>query len=181
MGFSLRTPRLLLRPWREADIAPFAAMCADPAVMEFFERPATPAECRAIAERMPQTLASAGFCFWALEHPGEADFIGFTGLQPVSFAAPFAPTVEIGWRLARRFWGRGLATEAATAALHDGFTRCALPDIVAFTVPANLRSQRVMQRIGMVRDMHGDFDHPKVTPGHPLQRHMLYRAAWRTS
>jgi RimJ/RimL family protein N-acetyltransferase len=112
-----------------------------------------------------------------LELPGQAPFIGFAGIQRVSFAAPFTPAVEIGWRLARRYWGLGLATEAARAALADGFGRCALREIVAFAVPANTRSLAVMARLGMTHDPDADFDHPNIAPGHKLRRHVLYRIA----
>jgi len=173
----LRTERLLLRPWREADIAPFAAMNADPKVMEFFPSLRTANETRDLVDRLTVGFAADRMGFWALELPGEAPFIGFTGIKPVTFPAPFTPAVEIGWRLAPRFWGMGLATEAARASLADGFGRCGLREIVAFTVPANARSRAVMDRIGMVHDPDGDFDHPDIPPGHKSRRHLLYRIA----
>ena len=173
----LRTERLLLRPWREADIAPFAAMNADPKVMEFFPSLRTANETRDLVDRLTVGFAADRMGFWALELPGEAPFIGFTGIKPVTFPAPFTPAVEIGWRLAPRFWGMGLATEAARASLADGFGRCGLREIVAFTVPANARSRAVMDRIGMVHDPDGDFDHPDIPPSHKSRRHLLYRIA----
>jgi RimJ/RimL family protein N-acetyltransferase len=112
-----------------------------------------------------------------------AAFVGFVGLQHVNFEAPFAPAVEIGWRLARSAWGHGYATEAALATLEFGFEALELREIVACTTPANLRSRAVMERLGMTRDPREDFDHPEVAAGHPLCRHVLYRldaAAWRT-
>ncbi len=175
MAFSIATQRLILRPWRDNDCAAFAAMGADAEVMRYFERLQTPADAAAGAARMMRSYAADGFCFWALELPGEAAFIGFAGIARVAFAAPFTPAVEIGWRLARRYWGQGLATEAARAALADGFGRCGLGEIVAMAVPDNAASLGVMRKIGMARDPDGDFDHPNVTPGHRLRRHVLYR------
>jgi RimJ/RimL family protein N-acetyltransferase len=171
----LRTERLLLRQWREADIAPFAAMNADPTVMQFFPSLRTAHETRELVDRLTAGFAADRMGFWALELPGEAPFIGFAGIKPVSFPAPFTPAVEIGWRLAPRFWGMGLATEAARASLADGFGRCRLREIVAFAVPGNTRSRAVMDRIGMVHDVDGDFDHPDIPAGHRFQRHVLYR------
>ena len=137
----LRTERLLLRQWREADIAPFAAMNADPKVMEFFPSLRTANETRDLVDRLTASFAADRMGFWALELPGEAPFIGFTGIMRVAFPAPFTPAVEIGWRLAPRFWGMGLATEAARASLADGFGRCGLREIVSLAVPANTRSR----------------------------------------
>lgn len=177
MPFAISTSRLILREWRDADIAPFAAMNSDPEVMRYFERTRTASESASLVARLRALFAADGFCFWALELPGEADFIGFTGLMRVPFAAAFTPSVEIGWRLARPFWGRGLAREAARAALADGFGRCRLREIVAYTVPDNQRSRRVMEAIGMRYDPGGDFDHPHVAEGSPMRRHVLYRIA----
>jgi len=171
----LRTERLLLRQWREADIAPFAAMNADPKVMEFFPSLRTANETRDLVDRLTASFAADRMGFWALELPGEAPFIGFTGIMRVAFPAPFTPAVEIGWRLAPRFWGMGLATEAARASLADGFGRCGLREIVSLAVPANTRSRAVMDRIGMAHDPDGDFDHPDIPAGHEFQRHVLYR------
>jgi RimJ/RimL family protein N-acetyltransferase len=171
----LRTERLLLRQWREADIAPFAAMNADPKVMEFFPSLRTANETRDLVDRLTASFAADRMGFWALELPGEAPFIGFTGIMRVAFPAPFTPAVEIGWRLAPRFWGMGLATEAARASLADGFGRCGLREIVSLAVPANTRSRAVMDRIGMAHDPDGDFDHPDIPAGHKFRRHVLYR------
>ncbi|HEY7851574.1 MAG TPA: GNAT family N-acetyltransferase [Caulobacteraceae bacterium] len=173
----LRTSRLILRDWRDDDFPAFAAMGADPAVMAHFPALLDRAASDALAARIRAHHAAHGWGSWAVEVPGEADFIGYVGLQTVSFDAPFAPAVEIGWRLARAHWGRGLATEAARAALAFGFERLALPEIVAFTVPANARSRAVMERLGMTRDPADDFDHPRLAEGHPLRRHVLYRMA----
>ena len=173
---TIQTPRLLLRPWRDADLAPFAAMNADPVVMEFFPRPLDRAESDAAVARIRDHFAARGFGLWAVEVPDVADFIGFVGLAVPRFEAHFTPCVEIGWRLAREHWGRGYATEAARAALGFGFEELALDEIVSFTAPANVRSRAVMERIGMTRSPEDDFDHPTLPEGHPLRRHVLYRA-----
>jgi ribosomal-protein-alanine N-acetyltransferase len=172
---TLETERLILRAWRTDDFDAFAAMSADPEVMEFLMAPVGRAASDANAERLKAHIETHGFGFWALEIPGVAPFIGFTGLIHVSFDAPFAPAVEIGWRLARAHWGKGYAVEAAKAALEYGFGPLGLEEVVALTVPANVRSQQVMRRIGMTRNEADDFDHPRVPDGHPLKRHVLYR------
>jgi len=174
---TLRSPRLILRPWRDEDVVPFAKMNADPAVMEFFPAPLSAAETVAMIARIRGGFAANKMGLWALELPGEADFIGYAGLWPVMFDVPFAPSVEVGWRLAKSFWGRGLATEAARAAMADGFSRLGLKEIVSFTVPQNLRSRAVMERLGMRRDPAADFEYPSLPPGHALRPHVLYRLA----
>jgi RimJ/RimL family protein N-acetyltransferase len=171
----LETDRLLLRQWRDSDLAPYAALNADAIVMEFFPRPLDRAESDASAARIQDHFARHGFGLWAVEVPGVAEFIGFVGLSVPAFDARFTPCVEVGWRLAREFWGRGYATEAARAALDFGFHDLGLVEVVSFTVPANLRSRAVMERIGMSRSESDDFDHPSLPAGHPLRRHVLYR------
>ena len=171
----LRTPRLLLRPWRDTDLAPFAALNADPAVRRWFAGTLTRGESDASAARLQNHITAHGFGFWAVEAPGTAPFIGFVGLQHVVFAAPFAPAVEIGWRLARVQWGQGYATEAARAALAHAFGPLGLPEVVSFAVPGNWASRRVMERIGMTHDPAHDFEHPLLPDGHPFRRHVLYR------
>lgn len=118
-----------------------------------------------------------GFGNWAVEVPGVAPFIGYVGLWSPTWEAHFTPAVEVGWRLDRPYWGHGYATEAARAAVADGFNRLGLAEIVSFTIPINLRSIAVMERIGMTRDQRDDFDHPRIPPGHPYRRHVLYRLA----
>ena len=172
---SLRTTRLLLRPWRDEDHEPFAAMNADPEVMEHFPARLTPAESAAMVERIHAGFRAHGYGLWALEVADSGEFIGYTGLQPVSFEAHFTPAVEIGWRLARPAWGYGYATEAARAALAFGFDQAGLREVVSFTTPTNLRSQAVMRRIGMTNDPADDFDHPRLPAGHRLRWHTLYR------
>jgi ribosomal-protein-alanine N-acetyltransferase len=172
---SVRTDRLLLRPWREDDLAPFAALNADPAVMEHFAKPLERAESDAFVARIQAHFAREGFGFWAVEAPGIAPLVGMVGLARPAFEAHFTPCVEIGWRLARDYWGRGYATEAARAALGYGFEQLDLDEIVAFTATGNARSRAVMERIGMTRSAEDDFDHPALPEGHRLRRHVLYR------
>ena len=172
---SLRTERLLLRRWRDEDREPFAAMNADPRVMEFFPSTLTREESDRSADRIEHGFQQHGFSFFAVELPGTAPFIGFIGLAVPSFDAPFMPCVEIGWRLACAHWNRGYATEGARAALEYGFDQLGLPQIVAFTVAANVRSRRVMEKLGMTYNAADDFDHPRIAEGHPLRRHVLYR------
>lgn len=174
-GPVLKTERLLLRPWCDEDLAPFAAMNADPEGMRYFPATLSHAESDALAGRILEGFAARGFGNWAVEVPGVTPFVGFVGLSVPRFEAPFMPCVEIGWRLARACWGKGYATEAARAALAFGFGNLKLPEIVSFTVVANLPSRRVMERLGMRHDPSGDFDHPSLAPGHPLRRHVLYR------
>jgi len=173
---TIHTARLHLRLWRDEDLPAFAALNADPRVMEFLPKPLDRAESDARAAGIRAHFARHGFGLWAVEVPGVADFIGFVGLSVPQFEAPFMPCVEIGWRLAREHWGFGYATEAARAALDFGFQRLGLEEIVSFTVPANRRSRGVMERIGMTRTPDDDFDHPALPEGHPLRRHVLYRA-----
>jgi RimJ/RimL family protein N-acetyltransferase len=181
VAIALRTPRLLLREWRDDDYAPFAAMCGDPQIMRYYYRSFPDrAASDGWIDRMRRHNAEHGFAYWAVELPREASLIGAIGLTRVlSPGFRFAPAVEIGWRLARSHWGRGYATEAARAVLDDGFGRLGLSEIVSFTVPANSRSWRVMQRLGMTRDPMDDFDHPSIPEGHALRRHMLYRLRLR--
>jgi RimJ/RimL family protein N-acetyltransferase len=171
----LRTDRLLLRPWREADLEPFAALNADPSVMEHFARPLDRPESDAFVARIMAHFAREGFGFWAVEVPGVAPLVGLVGLARPAFEAHFTPCVEIGWRLASKHWGKGYATEAARLALAYGFETGGLAEIVSFTTAANARSRAVMERIGMHRDPVDDFDHPSLPDGHPLRRHVLYR------
>lgn len=173
----LRTPRLLLRRFTPADREAFAALNADPVVMEYFPALLDRLQSDALVERIEQHFVEHGFGLWALDVVvGEPrGFIGFAGLLRVSFDAPFAPAVEVGWRLARGAWGKGYATEAAREACRFGFEELRLDEIVSFTVPANLRSRAVMERLGMVHDERGGFDHPRLPEGHRLRRHVLYR------
>ena len=118
-------------------------------------------------------FAANGYCKWAVEAPGVSPFIGAVGLTRVKFDASFTPAVEVAWRLNRRFWGFGYATEAARASIEDGFNRVGLSEIVAMTVVGNVASLRVMERLGMTRSI--EFDHPHFSADTPLRRHVLYR------
>ncbi len=171
----IATDRLLMRSWREEDLAPFAALNADPVVMEHFPSTLTRQESDALVVRIVNQLDTLGFGLWALEVKGTGEFVGFTGLAVQTFPAPFNPSVEVGWRLQRSAWGHGYATEAAFAALDYGFTVAELDEIVSMTAVTNLRSQAVMQRLGMTNDPADDFLHPNVPDGHRVQPHVLYR------
>lgn len=171
----LMTERLVLRQWREDDRSDFAALNADPLVMEFFPKTRSRAESDAVLDTLIDHINRHGFGFWALECIKTGQNVGFTGLQNVDFEADFRPAVEIGWRLARNHWGKGYATEAAVAALHFGFDILKLYEIVSFAVETNIRSRNVMRRIGMTHDPAFDFDHPALKPENPLARHAFYR------
>jgi RimJ/RimL family protein N-acetyltransferase len=171
----LRTERLLLRGWRASDRAPYAALNADPLVMEHFPAPLTRAESDAHVDRMVAALDAQGWGLWAVEVPGEADFIGFIGLAVPGFEAPFTPCVEVGWRLVRSAWGQGYAPEGARAALAFAFDDLGLDEVLSFTAVGNAKSRRVMEKIGMTHDPAEDFDHPNVPDGSPIRRHVLYR------
>ena len=171
----LRTERLVLRRWRESDREPFGALNADPAVMERLPAPLTRDESDAMIDRIEAGFEERGYGLWAVEVIDGPPCVGFVGLNDAGFDAPFTPTVEVGWRLAREAWGHGFATEAARATLADGFTRVRLDEIVSFTTPGHARSRAVMERIGMSRDPADDFGHPRFPPGHRLHDHVLYR------
>jgi len=173
----LATSRLRLRRWHKEDLPMFAALNADPRVMEFLLKPLGREESDAVVERIEEHFVQHGFGFWAIEAFGVADFIGFTGLRipPPAFKTHFTPCVEVGWRLAYDYWGFGYASEAAGLALDFGFQQIGLQEIVSFTVPANQRSQRVMERLGMTHSPEDNFEHPLVPESHPLRRHVLYR------
>lgn len=171
----LRTERLHLRRWRPADRGPFAEMNADPRVMEFFPAVLSRQQSDELAERIEQNFERQGFGLWAVEVPGVTEFAGFIGLAIPRFEAHFTPCVEIGWRLAAPYWGRGYATDGARAAVEFAFGPLALNEIVSMTTVTNVRSRRVMEKLGMTRTPADDFDHPLLADGHPLRRHVLYR------
>jgi len=148
---------------------------ADPVVMEYFVKPLTRAESDALVARIEAAIEKLGYGLWALESRETGEFLGFTGLAEQTFPAHFTPAVEVGWRLARSAWGHGHASEAARAALTDGFTRAGMDEIVSMTAATNMRSQRVMRRLGMTHDPDDDFAHPNVPAGNPLRPHVLYR------
>ena len=169
----LRTPRLLLRRWREEDKAPFAAMNADPEVMRYFEATLDEESSNAWVDVIEERFQSQGFGLWALQRRDGGDFIGFTGLNPLPAGVPGAGQMEIGWRLARTAWGHGYATEAARAAARVGLVEAGLPELWSVTAVLNRPSQAVMRRIGLVR--HVLFEHPRVPEGSPLRPHVAYR------
>ena len=175
MRNQLRSERLLLRQWRDADRLPFRQLNADLRVMEFFPEPLAAPASDALFDRAREHFSLHGFGLFAVELVESSAFVGFAGLSIPAFNAHFMPAVEIGWRLAFEHWGKGLATEGARAALGFGFNDLGFEQVVSFTVPANLRSRRVMEKLGMTHDPADDFDHPKLPEGHPLRRHVLYR------
>ncbi len=166
---------MILRPWRRTDREPFAELNVDPDVMRHYPSIRSWAQSDATADRIEAHFEEFGFGLWAAELPGFAPFIGFIGLQTVRFEAPFSPCVEIGWFLDSAYWYQGLATEGARAAADYAFETLDLGEIVAFTLPANAASRRVMTKLGMERDPAYDFDHPDIPPGSPFSRHLLYR------
>jgi len=181
---ALVTERLCLRRWRPADREPFAVLNADREVMEFFPSPLAREASDGLADRIEAHFARRGFGLWAVEIPRVTPFAGYVGLADVTFDAHFTPAVEVGWRLDRRWWGRGIASEAARAALTFGFRELGLNEIVSFTVVDNQRSRAVMARLGMRHDPRDDFDHPKLADERygRWRRHVLYRLAagdWR--
>ena len=171
----LETPRMILRRWQAEDREPFARLNGDPAVMEHFPNPLTRQESDDLADRIEAHFNEHGFGVWATELRAGSSFIGFIGLNILHFGAAFTPCVEIAWRLAAEHWGTGLATEGAQAVVRHAFNDLGIPALVSFTVPANRRSRRVMEKLGMTHDPRDDFDHPLLPEDHPLRRHVLYR------
>jgi RimJ/RimL family protein N-acetyltransferase len=172
---TIETPRLLLRHWKDSDIEPWVAMNADPRVTEFFSSTYTRAISEAAAMLRRRELDELGYGWWVVEVRGGAPFAGVVVLGEVPFEAHFTPAREVGWRFAPEHWGNGYATEGARGALEHAFAALGWHEVVAMTAVQNLRSQRVMRRLGMTRDPADDFEHPKVEEGHPLRRHVLYR------
>jgi len=177
------TERLRARQWRDADYAPFSALNADPRVMQYFPARLDRPQSDALLLELKMHIEDNGFGIWAIEDKSTHACIGAVGLQIPPPDLPVFPCVEIAWRLASAHWGQGLATEAARGALRAGFERLGLPEIVAFTSVANVRSRRLMERLGM-RDTGETFDHPRIAEGHPLRRHCLYflsQKQWRAT
>jgi len=170
---TLRTKRLLMRRWRDADRAPFAAMNADPEVTRYLRGSLDRAASDQLVDRIEALFDEQGFGLWALELPGTAEFIGFTGLHPMPGGVPGEGSIEIGWRLARSAWHKGYATEAARAAVDVAFAGAGLPELWSMTAVLNEPSQAVMRRLGMTR--YGFFEHPRIDPGHPLRQQVVYR------
>jgi RimJ/RimL family protein N-acetyltransferase len=169
------TPRLTLRHWQSSDREPFAALNADPRVMEFMPATLPRAESDLFADRIEAHFHIHGFGLCAAELRQDSSFIGFIGLSIPAFPAHFTPCVEIGWRLSANHWAQGLATEGAQAIVQYAFCTLNLDSLVSITVPANTRSRRVMEKLGMTYSPADDFNHPNLPPNHPLSRHVLYR------
>jgi RimJ/RimL family protein N-acetyltransferase len=170
-----QTDRLILRRWQASDREPFSRLNADPRVMEFMPTLLSRDESDRMADRIEEHFREHRFGLCAAELRQDHSFIGFVGLSVPAFQAAFTPCVEIGWRLAADRWGQGLATEGARAMMRYAFEIVGLEEVVSFTVPENLPSRRVMEKLGMTRNPTDDFDHPRLPDGHPLRRHVLYR------
>ena len=170
-----KTERLVLRHWRETDREPFARLNADPRVMEFMAGQLSREQSDLLVERIEAHFRKHGFGLCAAELRRDGSFIGFVGLAVPGFECAFTPCVEIGWRLAADHWGQGLATEGAREMVRYAFEVAGLDALVSFTAPGNVRSRRVMEKLGMTHDAADDFDHPKLPESHTLQRHVLYR------
>jgi RimJ/RimL family protein N-acetyltransferase len=171
----IETTHLRLRRWNDADREPFARLNADPRVMEFFPSVLSREESDQMVDKILRGFALRGYGLYAAELRGTAAFFGFIGLSVPGFRAHFTPCVEIGWRLAAEYWGRGLATEGARAVIRHAFDQLGLTSLVSFTTERNAPSRRVMEKIGMTHDPADDFDHPNLPEGHRLRRHVLYR------
>jgi len=172
---TLETARLILRPWRASDHAPFAALNGDPEVMRHFPSTLTPEQSNAVAVRIQELIGAQGYGWWAAEEKGGAPFIGFVGIGPVPDDLPFAPAVEVGWRLATPYWGKGYATEGARAVLDFCWNQLNGTEVVAVTAAGNGPSRRVMERIGMHYDPAADFIHPRPPADSPHRHSVLYR------
>ena len=182
MDIIIETDRLFLRQWREADREPFAALNADPRVMEYFAKLRSREESDALVSKESAQIQQHGWGLWAASLKQTDEFIGFIGLADADFAPNLTHAVEIGWRLAFTYWGNGYATEGARAALKYGFEMLRREEVVACTAVHNRRSRAVAERLGMQYHPEDDFDHPRVPEGHPLRRHVLYRLSadkWR--
>ena len=179
MTIIIETKRLILRTWRKEDAKAYYQINQDPKVIEFLRGPLTMEQVNDFIPAVNRHHEELGYTLWAAELKNTGELIGFIGLNYTDFFAkfdsPFSPAVEIGWRLGSQFWGSGYATEGAKASLEYGFKQCGLKEIVSFTVPANIRSIRVMEKIGLKRDLKGDFAHPKLSLDHKLSQHILYR------
>ena len=174
----MKTKRLKLRQWRDDDLPAFARLNADPEVMRYFPAPLGEDASNHMARRCRDLIAKRGWGLWAVELKESKQFVGFVGLHEPGHDLPFSPCVEIGWRLARDFWGKGYATEAARRALRYAFERLALDEVVSFTAVGNLPSRAVMERLGF-ENTHHNFAHPAIALDDPLSEHVLYRLSER--
>jgi len=170
---AVQTKRLILRQWKDEDRVEFAALCADPDVMEFFPNTLTPQQSDQLIDRFSADISASGWGYWAAERKDTRQFIGFIGINSVPSGLPFAPCVDIGWRLASQHWGYGFATEGAFASLSYAFQNANLEQVVSMTPVQNQASEKVMQKIGMINSEQ-NFMHPKLSDGHTLQEHVLY-------
>jgi len=173
----IETERLILRTWKESDAEAYFEINQDPKVLEFLPGPLTMDTVKRFIADMNQRFADHGYTLWAVEEKTTGAMMGFIGFSSPSWKAHFIPCVEIGWRLGSQYWGKGYATEGAKAVLEYGFKNFGWNEIVSFTVPNNVRSIRVMKKIGMKRDLNGDFSLPVFPLDHPLSKHVLYRIA----
>ncbi|RUP38088.1 MAG: N-acetyltransferase [Acinetobacter sp.] len=171
----IETERLILRTWQEQDADAYFQINQDPKVIEFLRGPLTMEQVNDFIPAVNRHSERHGYTLWAAELKETGELMGFIGLNYTDWESDFTPAVEVGWRLGSQFWGKGYATEGAKASLKYGFKQCGLKEIVSFTVPANVRSLRVMEKIGLKRDLKGDFAHPKIAANHKLSHHVLYR------
>lgn len=171
----IQTERLILRKWKESDLDPFSRMNADARVMEYFPKLLTLEETKAFIDRITRHIDDHGYGLFACELKETREFMGYVGLAIPNIETEFTPCVEIGWRLAFDYCGKGYATEAAIAVLKFGFEELGLNEVLSWTVPANVRSRRIMEKIGMTQDEAGSFNHPRISEDNPLSRHVLYR------
>jgi RimJ/RimL family protein N-acetyltransferase len=171
----IETERLILRTWVKEDAAPYFQINQDPKVTEFLPGPLTMEQVKDFIPAVNSHGDKHGYTLWACCLKQTGELMGFIGLNYTEWKSHFTPAVEVGWRLGSQYWGKGFATEGAKASLEYGFKQCGLKEIVSFTVPANIRSIRVMEKIGLRRDLNGDFAHPKLASDHPLSKHVLYR------
>ncbi|NGX42165.1 MAG: hypothetical protein K940chlam7_00442 [Chlamydiae bacterium] len=174
-ALTLKTERLILRLWKQEDLSEFAKMNADKRVMEFFPSALSEEESNSLADKIQKELKEKDYGLWAVEVKGGASFIGFVGLHYQDFTAPFTPCIEIGWRLTLEHQGKGHAFEAASKVIEYAFKELKLEELVSFTTIKNLRSIKLMKKLGMTHDPQDDFDHSKLPEGHPLRPHVLFR------
>lgn len=175
MTVILETERLFLRTWLPKDVEPYHSINQDPKVIECLPGPLSRQEVESFISTKNTQQDERGYTLWAVELKENHHLIGFIGLNYTDWGTPFTPMVEIGWRLGSQFWGKGYATEGALASLQYGFEKIGLDEIVSYTVPGNVRSMQVMERIGLKRDINADFNHPKLSLDHRLSKHILYR------
>lgn len=171
----LTTDRLILRTWQASDFEPMCEINQDPTAMEFFPSTQDRKQTSQLIEKIEQHYQQYGYTLYAVELKDSGGFIGFVGLLTPQFEAHFTPNTEIGWRLSAKHWGKGYAPEAAKAVLDFAFNQLNLPEVVSFTSKLNLRSIRVMEKIGLHHDANDDFDHPNLDANDPLAHHVLYR------